>query len=273
MNETELVFTEILNCNRTSLYLDRSLHWDRDKSLAVSKVIKRRMTGEPLQYILGKTEFMGLEFKVNADVLIPRPETEILVEKAIALTHNLETGVHKPRILDMCTGAGCIAVSLAKFIIPLKIDAVDVSREALGVAQANARAHRVEVNFILSDLFNSCSLKPYSYDIIVSNPPYIPSAEIDNLETEVKCQPAIALDGGRDGLDFYRRIIAQAPRYLRKNGFLAMEIGFNQREAIKDIFRDYSNFEIVEVVKDYSQIDRIIVAKKMEPVRNKSRGS
>jgi release factor glutamine methyltransferase len=263
MNEAELVFTEILNCNRTSLYLDRSLKWDRDKSHAVSRVIKRRMNGEPPQYILGKTEFMGLEFKVNASVFIPRPETEILVEHVITLTHNLETSVRKPWILDMCTGAGCIAVSLAKFLTPLKIDAFDVSRQALGVAQANARAHRVEVNFILSDLFNSCALKPHSYDIIVSNPPYIPSAEIDNLEAEVKCQPAIALDGGQDGLDFYRRIIAGAPRYLRKNGFLAMEIGFNQIEAIKDIFMGYPDFEIVELVKDYSQIDRIIVAKKI----------
>lgn len=263
MNETELVFTEILNCNRASLYLDKNLRWDKGKSIAVSSVIKRRISGEPLQYIFGKTEFMGLEFKVTQDVLIPRQETEILVEEVIKLVESLGPAVCNTEVLDMGTGSGCIAISLAKLLPQIKMHAVDISTKALKVAQGNARTNRVDVNFILSDLFNSCALKPNGYDIIISNPPYIPSAEIDNLEAEVKCQPAIALDGGQDGLDFYRRIICDSHSYLRQNGFLIMEIGFNQIEAIKNIFMYSPNFKITEVTKDYSQIERIIVAKKI----------
>jgi release factor glutamine methyltransferase len=263
VNEAELVFIEILNCNRASLYLDKNLRWDKGKSTAVSRVIKRRISGEPLQYIFGKTEFMGLEFKVTPDVLIPRQETEILVEEVIKFVESLEPAVCNTEVLDMGTGSGCIAVSLAKFLPRIKMHAVDISREALKVAQDNARANNVKVNFILSDLFNSCALKPNGYDIIVTNPPYIRSAEIDNLEAGVKCEPAIALDGGKDGLDFYRRIIRDAPGYLRENGLLVMEIGFNQIDAVKNIFMDSLNLKIIKVVKDYGRIERIIVAKKI----------
>ncbi len=264
MNEAELVFTEILNCNRASLYLDKNLQWDKGKSTAVSKVIKRRISGEPLQYIFGKTEFMGLEFKVTPEVLIPRQETEILVEEVIKLVQSFGPEACNTEVLDVGTGSGCIAVSLAKFLAPIKMHAVDISGEALKVAQDNARANNVKVDFIRSDLFNYCALKPNSYDIIVTNPPYIPSGQIDNLEAGVKCEPAIALDGGKDGLDFYRRIIRDAPGYLRENGLLAMEIGFNQIDAVKNIFRDSLNFKIIKVIKDYGQIERIIVAKKIK---------
>jgi release factor glutamine methyltransferase len=265
MNETELVFTEILNCSRMSLYLDKNLKWDKDKSIAVSSIIKRRIQGEPLQYIFGKTEFMGLEFRVSPDVFIPRPETEILAEEVMELTRGLAAcQTRRIQILDMGTGSGCIAVSLAKLLPLIKMHAVDISARALEIAQYNARMHNVKVNFIHSDLFNSCGLKPDGYDIIVTNPPYIPKAQINKLEAEVKYEPAIALEGGDDGLDFYRRIIAQAPSYLRVGGILAMEMGFNQAGAIRNIFRDSGDFKIIKVVKDYSRIERVITAKKVE---------
>ncbi len=264
MNETELVFTEILNCNRPSLYLDKDLPWDKDKSTSVSSVIKRRISGEPLQYIFGKTEFMGLEFRVTPDVLIPRPETEILAEETIEYVRNLGPGSHNIRVLDMGTGSGCIAVSLAKFLPRIRVEAVDVSSGALEVSRANARLHKLDINFILSDLFKSEALKPDSYDIIVTNPPYIPTAQMDSLGIEIKWEPAIALDGGRDGLDFYRRIICDAPVYLKENGFLAMEMGFNQAGAIKNIFRDSPGFKILKTVKDYAHLERVIVAKKIK---------
>ena len=267
MNEAELLFTEILNCSRISLHLDKNLHWDKNKCALISSVIKRRISGEPLHYILGETEFMGLEFKVNPDVLIPRPETEILVEELIQLVRNFSSGSQNTRVLDLGTGSGCIAVSLAKFLPGLKMHAVDISIKALEVARDNALANNVKINFILSDLFNSPALKPHGYDIIVSNPPYISRAQISDLPAEVKYEPALAWDGGRDGLDFYRRIISEAENYLRKNGFLALEIGFNQIEAIKNIFLSVPNFKIIKVIKDYSQIERVIIAKKTKDTR------
>jgi release factor glutamine methyltransferase len=262
MNEAEMVFAKVLNCNRMSLYLDKNLHLDKNKCAAISSVIKRRVSGEPLQYILGETEFMGLEFKVNPDVLIPRPETEILVEELIQLVQNFSFVPQNTRVLDVGTGSGCIAVSLAKFLPGLKMHALDISIKALEVARDNALANDVKIDFILSDLFNSPALKPQGYDIIVSNPPYISKAEIKDLPVEVKYEPAIAWHGGRDGLDFYRRIIPGADNYLRKNGFLALEIGFDQIEAIKNIFLSVPNFKIIKVIKDYSQIERVIIAKK-----------
>jgi len=264
MNETELLFTDILNCNHLSLYLNKDIFLDRAKSFLVSGVLKRRIRGEPLQYILGKTEFMGLEFKVTPHVFIPRPETEILVEKTIEIGRSSELGVRS--ILDIGTGSGCIVVSLAKFLPNVNITAADISPKAIEIARCNALLNNVadKIKFIYSDLFTSYELRLMTYDIIVSNPPYISTAEIEALQPEVKYEPHMALDGGKDGLDFYRRIINKAPRYLRKDGFLIMEMGFNQKDAIKNIFQKTGYFEIIELIKDYNNIDRIIIAKKRE---------
>ncbi|MDD5155243.1 MAG: peptide chain release factor N(5)-glutamine methyltransferase, partial [Candidatus Omnitrophica bacterium] len=251
MNEAELVFTVILNCDRTSLYLDKRLQWDKDKSRAVSAIMKRRISFEPLQYILGKTEFMGLEFKVSPGVLIPRQETEILVETVMGLTGgSMAQASASLKALDIGTGSGCIAVCLAKFIPGIEAHAVDISRKALAVARENAASNGVHVDFMLSDLFDSSALKAGTYDIIVSNPPYIPGSQIDGLAAEVRREPVIALDGGIDGLDFYRRIVRRAPLYLKQSGFLAMEMGFGQAEAIKDIFMDSRSFRITRVIPD-----------------------
>jgi len=270
MNEAELLFTEVLNCDRMSLYLNPGLHLDAAKRDLISSVLKRRSFGEPIQYILGETEFFGLEFKVNPDVFIPRPETEIFVETVIdivkASTPPLRAGAGSKRqsvkALDLGTGSGCIAVSLAKFLPNLEITATDISDKAIEIAQSNARLNNVadRVKFVKSDLFSAFSSNLRAFDMIVSNPPYIPSSEIKNLQSEVKFEPAMALDGGSDGLDFYRSIISNSPDYLKEGGFLIMEMGFDQKETIKDIFRASGDFTIVEIVKDFNSIDRVIVA-------------
>lgn len=258
MNESELLFTELLKTDRLSLYLNKNLRLDIQKSAFISSVLKRRAFGEPIQYILGKTEFMGFNFRLTKDVLIPRPETEILVEQVIR--HITRKTPRANRILELGTGSGCIAISLAKFLPQVEIDATDVSGEALRIAEENAKINNASVNFIESDLFDSCRLKPKTYDLIVSNPPYIPTKEIEKLQSEVRQEPAIALDGGSDGLYFYRKLVKLSPKYLKDKGILIMEMGFNQHKKIKNIFKNYSNFEIIGVIKDYNNLERVIVA-------------
>ncbi len=259
MTEPELLFTHIFNCKRTDLYLYNRRPISKDDSDSIVNVLRRRIKGEPIQYILGRIEFMGLEFKLTPDVFIPRPETEILVEIALKIVHSSKFIVHS--ILDIGTGSGCIAISLAKFLKDVRVSATDISEEALGIAKQNALLNNVKINFFQSNLFSNYELPTANYELIVSNPPYIPSAEINNLEPELNYEPRIALDGGRDGLDFYRCIIKVAPAYLKKGGFLITEIGFNQCLVLKELFNAVQNFEIIEIVKDYNNIDRVIVAR------------
>ena len=153
---------------------------------------------------------------------------------------------------------------MARNLLYCEMDAIDISDTALEVALSNAKLNNAKVNFIQSDLFNTYNLQPNTYDLIVSNPPYIPTQEIETLQPEVRYEPHMALDGGKDGLDFYRRIIDETPHYLRKDGFLIMEMGFNQKEGIKNIFQKSGYFEIIEFVKDYTNMDRVIIAKKRE---------
>lgn len=269
MTEAELLFSKVFNCSRISLYLDRDIKINKKISSFLASVLKRRIQGLPLPYILGKIEFMGLVFEVNEEVFIPRPETEILVETVLKLVSSvpcLPSGrkyrVSSVNILDIGTGSGCIAISLAKFLSNVKITATDISLEALKIAKQNAILNNVKINFLLIDLFNNYELRTNNYELIISNPPYVPTTEIKRLQPEVRCEPRIALDAGRDGLDFYRRIITQSPLYLEKCGFLIMEMGFNQANAIKDILKNSHSFQIIEVVKDYNGIDRVIVARK-----------
>lgn len=267
MNEAELLFSSILNCNRLSLYLNKEILLDKNNSVFIASVLKRRMKGEPIQYILGKTEFMGFEFKVTPDVFIPRPETEILVEEVINQVARSQ-GHKVTRLLDIGTGSGCIAISLAKLLSDIEITATDISEKALEIAKSNALMNNVfgRIKFIQSDLFTREGLQDACYDIIVSNPPYIPSEEIDKLQPEIKYEPRIALDGGIDGLDFYRRLISSYLRYLKRSGLLIIEIGFNQKEVLKNIFQKYADFEIIEVVKDYNGLERVMIVQKMPNV-------
>ncbi|MFA4989628.1 MAG: peptide chain release factor N(5)-glutamine methyltransferase [Candidatus Omnitrophota bacterium] len=257
MNEAELLFTQALGCDRMSLYLDKDRYLNRDEVNFISSALKRRLKAEPLQYILGKTEFMGLEFKVNTAVLIPRPETEILVTTALGYVKQRKSG----RVLDLGTGSGCIAVALAKYTTGLEIDASDISARALATAGENAAAHGVKINLIRSDLFSALGSKKYA--MIVSNPPYIMSTEISKLQPELNYEPALALDGGADGLDFYRRVIREAPGYLKKGGWLLLEIGFGQKRGLEKIFLGSGRFEIAGIIKDYNNIARVLAARKV----------
>ncbi len=257
MDEAELLFTNILGCRRQDLYRNKKAVLNKEQSVLLAGALKQRISGRPLQYILSQADFFGFQFKVTPDVLIPRPETEILVETAIKYARDKRAEV---RILDIGTGSGCIAVSLAKLLPQARIFATDISVKALEVAGENARLHNVidKINFSCADLFPSCDSP---YDLIVSNPPYIASGEIEQLQLEVRQEPRLALSAGIDGLDFYHKIIPQAGGYLKTNGYLLMEIGFGQRKKIEKIFQNSPNFEIIEIIKDYSGIDRIMVAK------------
>jgi release factor glutamine methyltransferase len=260
MNEAELLFTQALGCNRLSLHLEPQRRLTSKEAAFISSALKRRIKGEPLQYILGKTEFMGLEFKVDKNVLIPRPETEVLVECALKYAGRFKQAAF--RCLDMCTGCGCIAVSMAKHFPLAFIEAVDVSNEAIKTAAKNAILNAAKINFIQCDLFSGLNIERARYDIITANPPYVASGEISSLQPEVRFEPLLALDGGADGLDFYKRIAGEAPGYLNEGGIILLEIGFRQADKVDSILRNEGKFDIIEIIRDYSGIERVIAAKK-----------
>lgn len=215
----------------------------------IMAMVEERRTGKPLQYILAETNFYGYDLRLTKDVLIPRFETELLAEQAI------KRAKKDSLVLDLCTGSGCIAVAVQKQT-GCTVTASDVSREALAVAEQNARSNGAEIEFVESDLFEG--LKGRSFDLIVSNPPYVRRADIDTLQPEVRdFEPRLALDGGEDGLDFYRTIAAQAPEYLREGGMLLLEVGEGQAQQVRVMLED--RFDVT-VLKDYDRIERMIRA-------------
>ena len=220
-----------------------------------NEAIQKKQAGIPLQYITNMQEFMGTNFYVDENVLIPRPDTEVLVEEVIKLAKEKENIA----ILDMCTGSGAIAIALAEYLTNAKITASDKSKKALVVAQKNAKNTKTSIQFIESDLF--CNIKN-KFDIIVSNPPYIESDVIKCLDKEVQKEPMMALDGGKDGLDFYRKIAKQARAYLNEDGYLALEIGYNQKEKVKELLKKEGYREIYSK-KDFGDNDRIVIGKKV----------
>ena len=211
--------------------------------------LKKRAEHVPLQYIVGETEFMGLKFKVNSSVLIPRQDTETLVEEALKV---ITPGM---RVLDLCTGSGCIIVSILHNVADVEGYATDISKQALNVAKENAKLNGVAVNFERSDLFDNVT---GTFDVIVSNPPYIPSLEVVKLMPEVgSFEPLEALDGKEDGLYFYRKIAEEAPKYLRAGGGLFLEIGCDQGACVAELLRQ-QGFADVKVVKDLAGLDRVV---------------
>ena len=218
--------------------------------------VKRLILGEPLQYITGRQEFMKLNFLVTKDVLIPRADTEILVEEVIKLAE----GINNPTILDLCTGSGAIAISLAKYVKNVHICAVDISPKALQIAKKNAELNGVKNNieFIESNLFEK--LKDKKFDIIVSNPPYIETETIKTLSKDVQREPKLALDGGKDGLDFYRKISDSGYKFLNRQGFLCLEIGYNQRIAVKQILESKKRYVNIRCLRDLCENDRVIIS-------------
>lgn len=219
--------------------------------------IEKRSQRIPLQHITGTQEFMGLEFKVSGDVLIPRQDTEILVEEAMRYLMDGE------RLLDMCTGSGCILLSIMNYKNDIQGIGADISLKALEIAKYNYEKLSKGINgkaeFIESNLFENITGQ---FDMIVSNPPYIKTEVIDTLESEVKdYDPMLALDGGVDGLDFYRIIISAAPKYLKAEGMLLVEIGFDQSQEVEKLFGDNGFYE-VSTIKDYAGLDRVVLGRK-----------
>lgn len=216
-------------------------------------LVERRCQREPLQQITGEQEFMGLSFYVNKDVLIPRLDTEHLVMRALERCKGAD-------VLDVCTGSGCIAISIAKLTEPRSVTAVDISEQALSVAKENAARLGADVHFARSDMFSEVEGE---FDVIVSNPPYIPPEQLRELMPEVReYEPRLALYGGEDGLDFYRILAQEAPKHLRvredgSGGYLMLEIGYDQGESVAGLLRD-AGFENVEVHRDYAGLDRVV---------------
>lgn len=221
------------------------------------KNVKRLIAGEPLQYITGKQEFMKLNFLVTKDVLIPRPDTEILVEEVINIANNFKN----PVILDLCTGSGAIAVSIAKYVKNVQVYALDISSKAIDIAKKNAEFNGVKnnVQFIESNLFSK--IKDKKFDIIVSNPPYIETDTIKTLSKDVQNEPRIALDGGKDGLDFYKKISENAYKFLNRQGYLCLEIGYNQKQSVSKILENQKRYVNIYCKKDLCENDRVIIAR------------
>ncbi len=263
MTEEELMLSSLLDCRRIDLYVDpKPLSLRQEKKLIQMQL--RRRQGEPLQYIVGSVEFMGLNFVVDSRVLIPRPETEILLERVLTLAQQLRSP--HLRILDLGTGSGNIAISLAKFIDSSSVTAIDISPEAIELAKMNVKNHSVasKINFIHTDMIEYLShyrAEEEPFDILVSNPPYIPCAQIHRLPKDVQCEPRIALDGGEDGLHFYRSIIERAPFILKRGGYLVLELGDGQKVVLEELLANSPGYQEINFYKDYCGIDRVLVAK------------
>lgn len=215
--------------------------------------IEKLANGVPLQHITHHQEFMKMDFYVDENVLIPRPDTEILVEETIKIAKKM----NKPQILDLCTGSGAIAISIAKNVPDAKVYAIDISPKALEIAKKNAKELDAKVKFIESDLFSK--IGKTKFDIIVSNPPYIKKDIMSYLSKEVRKEPEIALDGGIDGLDFYRKITTQAIDYLKFGSYLCFEIGYDQKEDVIDIIKKQEHYSNTYCQKDLGGNDRVIV--------------
>ena len=227
--------------------------------------INQIVSGKPLQYITNKQEFMGLNFFVDENVLIPQPDTEVLVEETIKKCISVaELGTEQSpiKILDLCTGSGAIAISLnyvlAQKNINAEIMASDISTKALDIAKKNNELNNTSVKFAESNLFEN--IQKNDFDIIVSNPPYIKRRIIETLPCQVQAEPHIALDGGEDGLDFYKKIIDQACKYI-KNGYVLLEIGYDQKDEVEGLFRANGRYSEIETVKDLSNNDRCVIAR------------
>ncbi len=248
----EYIISHVLGCKRFDLYLRFEEIVSLENRDKIKKMVIERAKSKPLQYVIGETEFYGYRFLVNESVLIPRPETEYLVEKIIA-----EIGSCN-RILDIGTGSGAIAITLKKELPHLMVTAVDISTMALQVAKENAKLNQVEVEFVESDLFANLNKK---FDVIVSNPPYIPKMEYDALDKEIlEYEPKSALLAEEDGLYFYRKILSESESYLNEKGRIYFEIGYNQSDRIKKIAEN-NGFTEIETVKDLNGFDRIMIIK------------
>lgn len=256
--EAELILASVLDCQRPELYLEPKRALTQKESDCFETLLEQRLNGKPLQYILGQTYFFGYKFKVNPNVLIPRPETEILVNEVIALLKEKKN----LKIVDLGTGSGNIGISLASNLKNANILATDISPFALKMAKSNAEMNKVDsrIEFLCGDLFEPIKTK---VDAIVSNPPYVSEKEFIELPNEIKnFEPKAALLAGKDGLDYIRKIINQAPEFLMDEGLLALEIGFEQDKKVKELVSNSKFLKLIGIKKDLSGIPRVVLARK-----------
>ena len=257
--DAEVLLCSILDCERIFLIINKNQVLDEKQLLLYDEYISRRAKNEPVSYITGRREFMSLDFDVSRGILIPRPETEILVEEIIALYKD-----KSPVILDLCTGSGAIAVSLAYYIKHATVFAVDKYDICTKTAIQNAKKYNVhnQINVLNFDVLDDFDIDE-NFDCIVSNPPYICTEVLDSLQTDVKkYEPEYALDGGQDGLIFYRKITNYAAKKLSSGGVLAFEIGYDQGEGVKNIIDSTKEFGKVKIVTDLAGLDRVIITEK-----------
>ena len=260
--DVEILLEKVLG-GVDNLYIRLNLNKEltKDQEILFNCFMEDRLKGRPIAYIVENREFMGLDFYVKEGVLIPRPDTETLVEELIDICKSKEN-LH---ILDIGTGSGAITISLAKYLPTSMVKSLDISDIPLEVGKQNAITNGVSerIEFIKSDLFNSIENTDMKFDVIVSNPPYIPKCDIDTLHTQVKdYEPYNALEGGEDGLDFYRKITAQSKKYIKENGILAYEVGHDQAKDVAEIMvnNGYTN---IYTKKDLQGIDRVVIGYKL----------
>lgn len=246
----------VLKKDKSYLTINMDLSLTDEEYTKFTQYINQIINGKPLQYITQKQEFMKIDFFVNENVLIPQPDTEVLVETVLEICKKYDK--QNLKILDLCTGSGAIAISLSK-ILDIKIFASDISQKALEIAKKNNIANNTKVKFIESDLFKQINEK--KFDIIVSNPPYIKNKDIKTLSKQVQNEPYIALAGGEDGIEFYRKIIDDSYKYIKKNGFLCLEIGYDQKEDLIKLIKQNENYKYENCIKDLSNNDRCIVVR------------
>ena len=295
----KLLIEYVFDIKKEQIILNYDREIDEDKVLEFNNLLEKVKNGVPVQYIINKQEFMGLNFYVDENVLIPQPDTEILVEEVIKycnIIRNVNKTTYEKRenkckdkkqettkeenirnnlmiekikqdninskikILDLCTGSGIIGISIYKYLENVEIYASDISKKALEIANKNAKNNDAKINFTNSNMFEN--IKEKDFDIIVSNPPYIESSIIKELSKEVQTEPRLALDGGEDGLDFYRIILKNASKYLNEDGALFLEIGYNQKEKLEELFNNSKLYKNIKCVKDLCGNDRVIIIKK-----------
>jgi release factor glutamine methyltransferase len=253
-SDAQVVLSFVLSVKRSELPLASNLRPTFEQISKFKEYIFRRSEGEPVSYIIGFAGFMGLEFKVNNSVLIPRPETEVLVEKVLEFASTRD----KMSVLDLCTGSGCIAVALAKLGKFDHITASDISESAIKIAKENAEIHNsaIDINFVKSDIFDGISGD--IFDIIVSNPPYVSDEEYGVLKSELKYEPKDALTAKNNGLFFYKEISDKARKYLKRDGVIFLELNANKVHEIRSVFLENHKYKNIKVVKDYAGLSRVL---------------
>ena len=254
-NDAALLLAHLTGKPALALRLETDTDVDASVRAAYDKLVLRRLDRYPLQYILGEAPFCNRIFKVDPRVLIPRPETELLCEWALELL----SGVSFPRVLDLCCGSGCLGLTVKAERPDASVTLSDLSGDALNVTAVNAARFSLDVSVVQSDLFRD--LAGSCFDLILSNPPYIPSGLCDSLQPEVRAEPLLALDGGSDGCDLYRRIISTAPAFLSDGGKLLMELGINEADYLADILEN-AGWRNIVIRRDYAGVDRMILAMK-----------